>query len=49
MSVSSYLSPRFPTIRVILVASMPIWMTFTEMSLLLKGYMRDEEDETRWC
>jgi hypothetical protein len=34
MSVSSYLSPRFPMMRVVWVVSVLIWMTFTGMSSL---------------
>jgi hypothetical protein len=37
MSVSSYLSPRFPVMRVVWAASTPIWMTFTGTSSLYEG------------
>jgi hypothetical protein len=37
MSVSDYLSPRFPTIQVVWVTSTPIWMTFTGTSSLSEG------------
>jgi hypothetical protein len=46
--VSSYLSSRFPTMRVVWVASVSIWMTFTEMSSLSEGYTRGVDDEMHW-
>jgi hypothetical protein len=48
MSMSSYLSPRFPVMRVVWVASTPIWMIFTWLSSLSEGCTRGVEDETRW-
>jgi hypothetical protein len=49
MSTSSYLSPRFPTTRVVWVASAPIWMTFTGTSSPSEGCTQGAEDEMRWC
>jgi hypothetical protein len=43
MSASSYLSPRFPAMRVV-AASVPIWTTFTGM---FKDCMRGANDEMR--
>jgi hypothetical protein len=37
MNTSSYLSPRFPAMRVVWVASVPIWTTFTGTSSLFEG------------
>jgi hypothetical protein len=37
MSVSSYLSPSFPVMRVVWAASAPIWMIFTGTSSLSEG------------
>jgi hypothetical protein len=48
MSASSYLSPRFPVMRVVWVASAPIWMTFMGTSSLSEGCTRGAEDETHW-
>jgi hypothetical protein len=42
MIVSSYLSPRFPVMRVVWAASVLIWMTFMGTSSLSDGYMRGE-------
>jgi hypothetical protein len=48
MSVSSYLSPRFPVMRVVWAASTPIWMTFTGASSPSEGYTQGAKDETHW-
>jgi hypothetical protein len=45
MSMSSYFSPRFHVMWVVLAASTPIWMTFTGM---FEGCMHGIEDEIRW-
>jgi hypothetical protein len=45
MSTSSYLSRRFPTMRVVWVASAPIWMAFMETSSLSEGCTRGAEDK----
>jgi hypothetical protein len=47
-SVSSYLSPKFPMMRMVWVASTQIWTIFTGMSSLSEGYTRGAEDETHW-
>jgi hypothetical protein len=48
MSVSFYLSPRFPMMRVVWTTSAPIWMTFTGTSSLSEGYTRGAKDEMHW-
>jgi hypothetical protein len=48
MTVSSYLSPRFPMMWVVWAASAPIWMTFMGTSSLSEGYTRGAEDEMCW-
>jgi hypothetical protein len=46
MSVSSYLSPRFPVMWVVWAASVPIWMTFMRMSSFSKGCTRGVDAES---
>jgi hypothetical protein len=48
MSVSSYLSPRFPVMRVVWATSASIEMTFMGMSSLFEGCTRGAKDETHW-
>jgi hypothetical protein len=45
--MSSYLSPRFPTMLVVWATSAPICMTFMRTSSPSKGCTRGAEDETR--
>jgi hypothetical protein len=42
-SASSYLLSRPPTMRVVWVASAPIWMVFTGTPSLYEGYTRGAE------
>jgi hypothetical protein len=48
MSVSSYLSSRFPVMQVAWAATTLIWMTFMGMSLLPEGYAWGADNETCW-
>jgi hypothetical protein len=49
MSVSSYLSHKFPVMRVVWAASASIWTTFMGTSSLFEGCTWGAEDETHWC